>query len=137
MTPLPAFDLYYPDGLALLDLAAHIDLDAIPANHRAQPLVARLTAAIADTERLKQGWRPVLEDLDQAPLLTAWSFAGSLTQGGTYLSGIVTGHPTIASGASCTTSVLIAIDARSWKWARTASRFYRLERATYRGEQRR
>ena len=132
MTPLPEFDLYYPDGLALLDLAAHIDLDAIPANRRAQPLVARLTAAIVDIERLKQGWRPAPEDLTQAPLLTAWSFAGSLLPGGTYLSGIVTGHPTIASGAFCTTSVLIAIDTRSWKWARTASRFYRLEKATSR-----
>ena len=132
MTPLPEFDLYYPDGLALLDLAAHIDLDASAAYRGPERPVASVSAAIVVCERLTMGSRPAPEDLTQAPLLTAWSFAGSLLPGGTYLSGIVTGHPTIASGAFCTTSVLIAIDTRSWKWARTASRFYRLEKATSR-----
>ncbi|MCR6672023.1 DUF6634 family protein [Devosia ginsengisoli] len=127
MTPLPEFDLHYPDGLALLDLGALIDPDAIPRTQHHLPLVEKLSRAIADIERLKQGWRPTPQDLAQAPLLSSWSFAGSLTPGGTYLSGIVTGHPTIQSGAFCTTSVLVAIEARSWTWARTASRFYRIE----------
>lgn len=128
MIPLPQFDLHYADGVALIDLAEHLDLDG--ARHatglRHAALIDKLTRAVDDIERLKAGWRPAPEQLINAPLLARWGFSGGEVPGTTTLRGIVTGHPKLADGTRCQTSILLAIDIRNWTWARTVSRFYRL-----------
>ena len=128
MRALPAFDLHYFDGLALLDIAERIMLEPLLANERHHRLANKVQLAILDIERLKQGWRPSPELLAGAPLLSDWDFVETFATGSTVLVGSVTGHPILGSDRFCTTSVLVAINTREWSWARTLSRFYRLEK---------
>jgi hypothetical protein len=124
---LPIFDLHYVDGLALVDIAEHFDLDSVLQSDRHHRLAEKVRMAMIDVERLKQGWRPSPALLVEEPLLADWDFAGSFGAGSTVLAGVVTGHPKLGSGGFCTTSLLVAIDTHQWSWARTLSRFYRLE----------
>ena len=131
MTTIPHFDLYYADGLALLDLPKTLNLSAFPPSERSKDMYLTLSRAIEDIKRLKTGWRPSPHDLADAPLLTSWSFAGDMMAGGTHLCGIVISHPRVRSGTFWHTSVLVAIDTQTWSWARTVSRYYKIEtRAT-------
>jgi hypothetical protein len=127
MTKTPKFDLYYADGLALLDLPKTLNLAAFPPSEQSKEMYLKLSRAVEDINRLKNGWRPSLLDLADAPLLTSWSFSGDMSAGGTHLAGIVIGHPRFRSGTFCHTSVLVAIDTLNWKWARSVSRFYRIQ----------
>ena len=69
---------------------------------------------------------PTEEDLAQAPILSDWKAA--ISPGGhVMLWGEVTDHPLLGN-ASIHTSQLIAIDPAAG-WARTASRWYRLDRS--------
>lgn len=68
---------------------------------------------------------PSEADLAQAPVLSDWKAAIS-PGGNIMLWGEVTDHPLLGN-ASIHTSQLIAIDAAAG-WARTASRWYRLEK---------
>lgn len=69
---------------------------------------------------------PSEADLATAPVLKNWSPAVS-PRGHVILWGEVIGHPILASD-HITTSQLIAIDSAA-RWARTASRWYRLGRS--------
>lgn len=69
---------------------------------------------------------PTEEDLAQAPVLSNWKAAIS-PDGHVLLWGEVTDHPLLGN-ASIHTSQLIAIDPEAG-WARTASRWYRLDRS--------
>lgn len=69
---------------------------------------------------------PSEADLAQAPILTNWSPAISL-RGNIILWGEAIGHPILDSD-HITTSQLIAVDPEAG-WARTASRWYRLDRS--------
>ena len=128
MRLLPTFDQHFCDGLALVDIAEHLDRELLTGDERHHRLAEKLRMAVIDVERLKQGWRPSHENLVDAPVLIGWDFGGSLGAGSTVLVGFVTGHPKLRSDSLCTTSVLVAIDTRQWSWARTLSRFYRLEK---------
>lgn len=74
---------------------------------------------------LAQGWRPSDSELQHAPFLAEWQPI-MLPTGDIFLLGFVTGHPHIRNGKFCSTSPLIAYDARLAEWARTVSRWYRL-----------
>ena len=128
MTPLPPFDALFADGLAIINPADHVALYlGSPAIAAENPVYAKLIRAERDLARLRQGWRPTPDDLSNAPCLSHWSFAATITGDVTVLFGIVNGHPRIRDGGWCTTSMLVAIDTCHWKWARTLSRFYRIK----------
>jgi hypothetical protein len=82
-----------------------------------------LEALAADLRRLAAGHIPTPADLAEAPVLRDWS---TLLRSCMALAGSVEGHPTIADHRPAITSELFAIDSDRL-WARTMSRFYRLE----------
>ncbi|HWV21799.1 MAG TPA: DUF6634 family protein [Devosia sp.] len=84
-----------------------------------ETLAVGLRAAL----RIQQGELPTEADLAAAPHLDGWAIE-EITPGLSRLIGVVSGHPKIADGW-CTTSVLLVLD-RHRKFARTASRLYRL-----------
>lgn len=67
---------------------------------------------------------PTPDDLERAPVLSSWIAIHDPQHSGAILVGVHTGHPTI-EGALINTSRLCGIDAYK-TWARTASRWYRL-----------
>lgn len=77
-----------------------------------------------DLERLRRGEFPTADDLTGAPTLDRWLtlFLPPLV---VQLTGHVEGHPIRRNGI-LVTSPLCAIDCESFRWARTAGRFYRL-----------
>lgn len=90
----------------------------------------RFKAAIAAA-----AFAPTADDLATAPVLTHWS-AGTY-RGMINLIGKVVAHPllgtAIAEGKGIMTSPVVAIDPDR-RWARTVSRWYRLDRAYPNGE---
>ena len=89
----------------------HLFFDAL-----ATQLVAR------DLERLQRGWLPGPAELDLAPVLLDWSFHPHMTPA---LRGQAFNHPDLGN-ARIVTSPLVAIDIDG-RWARTKSRWYRLQ----------
>lgn len=73
-----------------------------------------------DLRRLAGGEHP---DLATAPVLRNWHPASRQQMA---LEGVIHGHPRIGEGRTGLTSELFAL-AHDRKWARTLSRFYRLE----------
>lgn len=90
----------------------------------------RFKAAIAAA-----AFAPTADDLATAPVLTHWS-AGTY-HGMTHLIGKVVAHPllgtAIAEGKAIITSPVVAIDTNR-RWARTVSRWYRLDHAYPNGD---
>jgi hypothetical protein len=85
---------------------------------------ARLESAAADLRRIAALRRPDPAVLEAAPVLHGYGFAFRTAP---VLIGSVSGHPLLADGTSTTTSDLLAIS-ESGGYARTLSRWYRLER---------
>jgi hypothetical protein len=85
---------------------------------------ARIDRLAADLRRLAVS-PPSELDLQNAPVIMD---AEVVVRSVFALSGPVFGHPSIRNGRSCLTSELFALD-RQGMWARTGSRFYRLERS--------
>lgn len=69
---------------------------------------------------------PSEDDLASAPILTNWLIFGDSVQSDAYLWGTPEGHPT-CKGPLMRSSPLCGLDPQG-KWARTVSRWYRLER---------
>lgn len=91
--------------------------------HITPDLSRRLRALADDCDRLERG-RPVpLVVLQKAPYLTDW--APAITPQGVHLIGRVTGHPLLGDCAAATTPLWFADP--DGGWARSLSRFYRLE----------
>ena len=91
--------------------------------HVTPDLGRRLRALADDCDRLERG-RPVPPSvLQKAPLLTDW--APAITPQGVHLIGRVTGHPLLGDCAAATTPLWFADP--DGGWARSLSRFYRLE----------
>jgi hypothetical protein len=86
-------------------------------------LVDQLSALSDDIRELDLRGRPSIADLRHAPVLATWMFGEMLVP---CLVGEVVGHPLLGNRPRIHTSQLIAIDAHGG-WARTWSRFYRLE----------
>lgn len=91
----------------------------------ADPLATadRLEALAADLRRLAKGRLPTASELVEAPVLQGW---GLLSRSCTALIGKVEGHPRIGDHRPAITSELFAIGS-DYQWARTLSRYYRLE----------
>ena len=129
MIALPAFDLLLSTGVGLVDLADNIDLDAAwlsPDTRAGLAQRRRLKASLVDLERLQAGWVPATADLLNTPLLQHWCCYGPGFASQTVLIGAVTAHPLLPDGRRVATSLLLALDIRGLRWARTVSRFYRL-----------
>lgn len=77
-----------------------------------------------DLRGILQGSRPNQAELSESPILDRW--CALLVDGHCRLSGQVTDHPLRRDGL-IVTSALCAIDSPDFQWARTATRFYRLE----------
>ena len=124
---LPIMDDLFGDGVGLLDLENRIDPGSpwlsVPRHRRTWE------SALADLNRLRLGWRPDSKSLATAPSLNQWRFIGDLGNPPVWLQGTVTGHPVMLDHRVVTTSPIIALDTRDRIWARTVSRFYRLQRA--------
>lgn len=91
--------------------------------HVTPDLGRRLRALADDCDRLERG-RPVPPSvLQKAPLLTDW--APAITPQGVHLIGRVTCHPLLGDCAAATTPLWFADP--DGGWARSLSRFYRLE----------
>jgi hypothetical protein len=86
-------------------------------------LVDQLSALSDDMRDLDLRGRPSNADLRHAPTLSTWTFGELLVP---CLVGEVVGHPLLGNRPRIHTSQLIAIDTDGG-WARTWSRFYRLE----------
>ena len=87
-----------------------------------------LQAALADIDRLRDGWLPDTDVMERAPVLDRWSFRSGPAGIVARLSGEVADHPYLGSRV-IVTSQLVAFDLDRTSWARTLSRFYRLRRA--------
>ena len=70
---------------------------------------------------------PTEDDLADAPVLRDWAVAVAPLRG-IHLGGHAHGHPRLPEGAWIVTSRLLAIDPGA-RWARTISRWYRLDGA--------
>jgi hypothetical protein len=79
-------------------------------------------AALADRDRINEGWRPGEAELAGAPLLEDWMIERG--NGVHYLIGAVTGHPHVKAGLMTTSAVVVMSEQEGW--ARTANRWYRL-----------
>ncbi|MHB8267120.1 DUF6634 family protein [Bradyrhizobium sp.] len=88
------------------------------------PTRESVTAALADRERLIEGWRPGDAELAGAPLLDDWMIERD--NGVHNLIGAVTGHPLVNDGWMTTSAVVVMSEEDGW--ARTVSRWYRLGR---------
>jgi hypothetical protein len=87
----------------------------------ADPLKIQLLAH--DLERITRTTGPTESELYNAPVLLDWHLHWQPTP---VLVGSVTGHPELRNGR-VKTSQLFALDLGGGAWARTASRWYRLE----------
>ena len=87
-----------------------------------QAMADALTRLAADAGYLRDHGAPSERMLAAAPILDDWSTALTPT---TCLVGRVSGHPRLGDRPLIRTSDLVAIDPAA-RWARTASRFYRL-----------
>lgn len=76
-----------------------------------------------DVRNILDGSRPLETELAGAPTLDKW--CAIVVEGHCRLAGQVTDHPLRRNGL-IVTSALCAIDSPHFRWARTASRFYRL-----------
>jgi hypothetical protein len=102
-----------------------IRIDGIPDLITCQDLgeeAARLDRLAADLRRLAGGVMPTAEELASAPVLHAWQLR---TWPRPCLSGVGRNHPRLRPGRITTTDLWV-IDADAG-WARTLSRYYRLE----------
>lgn len=82
---------------------------------------------------LERGARgPSVEDLTSAPILKNWLIIWDQVERGAYLLGTPTGHPA-CRGPLIRSSPLCGLDSHG-KWARTVSRWYRLQRMLAIGE---
>jgi hypothetical protein len=117
---IPSLDHIYSDGLALLEIADCLDIECTP------DMLDRGRNAIKDIVRLQTGWRPGEEVLSAAPTLSEWAIVEELGAGLAQFVGRTVGHPTFPNHRVVRTSIIIALDTRHLKWARTIGRFYRL-----------
>lgn len=116
---IPSLDVLYDDGLALLDLEARCEAEDLQPGG-----IRHWRTIIGDLARLRAGWRPDDALLAKAPSLSGWGFAGHFDIGLVQLTGTVVGHPRIPDARLVRTSMLLALDTRNVRWARTLSRFY-------------
>lgn len=80
---------------------------------------------LKEMTRLHAGYRPTAQELAEAPILSGWLLQ-EIGNGLHRLGGVVSGHPILAPGW-CWTSVVVFM-APDKTWARTISRYYRLEK---------
>ncbi len=81
----------------------------------------RLHDLADELQGIRDGTKPVPDDLADAPRLEGWRTTSREVR---ILTGRVYGHPNIPDGRRITTSDLYASDGKSW--ARSMSRYYRL-----------
>jgi hypothetical protein len=93
----------------------------------------RLADMLHDLERLHAGWVPDERDLAGAPCLSAWRSVRPFGSRLPVLTGVIEAHPVLA-GPLIVTSPVVAHDGRTFRWVRTISRFYRLDRPFREGE---
>jgi hypothetical protein len=87
----------------------------------------RMARLVADLKLLAKGWRPGQLMLAACPIIERWHWTTYPGSADPALTGIVCGHPILADGRPIVTSPVLACDLTG-RWARTASRFYRLGR---------
>ncbi len=120
---LPPFDIAITNrdgaiGLMDLDRLLEGHLDHLDAHmHR------KIRAARRSLVRLRAGWRPGPDTLEEAPRLENWRFL-EVAPRAAVLVGTVIGHPRLGTRPNVSTSYLIGLDASRLTWARTLSRFY-------------
>lgn len=117
---IPSLDHIYSDGLALLEIADRLDIECTP------DMLDRWRNAIEDIVRFQTGWRPGEDVLSAAPTLSEWAIVEELGAGLAQLIGRTVGHPMFPNHRIVRTSIIIALDTRHLRWARTMGRFYRL-----------
>ena len=121
MMILPTLDHLYADGLSLLDLEKHYVLEDLPGQVRDWRTI------LGDLARLKAGWRPDDAILADAPSLSDWAIVGNLDNNNVaQFVGTVIGHEKFPDYRVVRTSIILALDTRDLRWARTVGRFYRL-----------
>ena len=93
------------------------------------PEIARYEALVTDLRNIAAGKLPTEADLGTAPLLDMWAMGTAPVP---ILVGAVHGHPVLRGPVIRTTD--IQVFAPELGWARTLSRFYRLERPVGTGD---
>ena len=126
------FDTMLPDKVGTIDFSKYVNLRALlKAKNWPAKLVPLDTIADAlDIEfNIRGGWRPSKSDLKTAPTLTDWRFVDHTKRGqGIRLEGLCRDHPVMLGRRFITTSHIVAMDLDHFKWVRTLSRFYKLNR---------
>ena len=85
-------------------------------------LSEKLANLAADLSLIEREQGPTAEELEQAPLLLNWRLAPGPVMA---LEGLVLDHPKLGTDQICT-SMVYYLD-RNARWARTLSRYYRLD----------
>lgn len=117
---LPTLDHLYDDGVALLELEEHYALEEIAG------LIPKWRTVLGDVARLRAGWRPNDAMLANAPSLSDWALVGAFDTKAVQFVGTAIGHPNFPDFRIVRTSIIVALDTRHLRWARTIGRFYRL-----------
>jgi uncharacterized protein DUF6634 len=87
----------------------------------------KIVAALADRDRIAEGWEPGEAELAGAPVIS--HYVAHTDGEHLILTGVITGHPRIPDGLA-TTSAVVAID-KNRLWVRTVGRWYRLGRRAF------
>lgn len=117
---IPSLDHIYSDGLALLEIDDQFDIECNP------EMLPRWQSAVSDVVRLKSGWRPEEDILSAAPRLSEWAIVDSIGPRHAQFIGRTFGHPNFPDFRVVRTSIIIALDTRRLRWARTMGRYYML-----------
>ena len=129
---MATFDITTDEQVGIIDFSKYVNLKALlRASNWPKPLVSQedIARALADAKLLAGGEAPDADELGQAPLLKRWRFVDNTSRGqGLRLIGVCRDHPILQGKRVITTSHVVAMDLDRFKWARTLSRYYRLDR---------
>ncbi len=129
---MASFDITTDSQVGIIDFSKYVNIKALlAADNWPKPLVTQedIALALADAKLLQGGMEPAEDQLEHAPLLKGWRFVDNTKNGrGLRLIGICYDHPVLRGKRQITTSHLVAMDLDKFRWARTLSRFYRLNR---------
>ena len=129
---MSVFDLEYADSVATFDFSRYVSRRALLSAKKwpgALVPLADIADAFEAEDEMAKGFRPGKVELEEAPTLSDWKVLDHRHRGqGVRLEGICWNHPRLRGRRFITTSHLVAMDLHKLRWARTLSRYYRLDR---------
>lgn len=134
---MASFDITTDGEVGIIDFSKYVNLKALLSTGKwPRNLVPLATIAEAlEAGHLIAGGYVPDEELDTAPTLSSWRIIDHTKRGqGLRLIGICRDHPVLLGKRRVTTSHIVAIDLDHFKWVRTLSRYYKLNRHSSQGD---